>query len=340
MNGKVASSKSRRATIVDVAEAAGVSRQTVTRAMNDMPGISDSTRARVLSVAASLKYRPSRFGRGLVKQGIPTLGLVINDLTNPYYAELAAGVLGFAAQHGWTMLVTESFRDVASAERGMQQLATQVDAVIGYLEPFGDHIERIFGDMPLVSLEPWNSDLDRATVSIDFDAGMADAIGRLLAVGKRRIWMIDSSPSGEKSDRAQSYEKLARAHGLEPRVHLSAMGTGGDLHAGLVAARAVVESDSDVDGIVAFNDMMAIGAMRYLRTAGFVVPDDCAVIGIDGIPIGSMIVPELTTLSLDIRAMAHVAVEMIVKMANGELPLGGPATQRSVAHTLTIRASA
>ena len=305
-----------------------------------MPGISDSTRERVLAVAASLKYRPSRFGRGLVKQGIPTLGLVINDLTNPYYAELAANVLDFAAQHGWTLVVAESFRDAANAERGMQQLATQVDAVIGYLAPYRDRVEPIFGDMPLVSLEPWESSLDRATVSIDFDTGMADAVAHLVAAGRRRIWMIDSSPTGEKSDRAASFERLAAVHGIEPRIHLSAMGSEGDLKAGMDAARAVVDSDRGVDAIIAFNDMMAIGAMRLLRTVGIVVPDDCAVIGIDGIPIGTMVVPELTTLSVNIRAMAEIAVEMVVKMVEGALPLDGPRVHRRVTHSLTLRDSA
>ena len=83
----------RRATIIDVAARAGVSRQTVSRAMNDLPGISAATRDRVLAAAKELNYRPSRFGRGLVEQGPPTLGLVVGSLSNSYYAELGAAVV-------------------------------------------------------------------------------------------------------------------------------------------------------------------------------------------------------------------------------------------------------
>src|SRR5699024_7828145 len=87
------SAMSRRATIIDVAQRAGVSRQTVSRAMNDLPGISAGTREKVLAAAQELNYRPSRFGRGLVEQGPVTLGLVVEDLSNAYFAELGAAVV-------------------------------------------------------------------------------------------------------------------------------------------------------------------------------------------------------------------------------------------------------
>ena len=88
------------ATINDVAAAAGVSRQTVTRAMNAMPGIMPATKDRVLAAAQRLRYRPSRFGRGLVKAEHRTLGLVLDDLTNPFYPELASAVIGAAGRAG------------------------------------------------------------------------------------------------------------------------------------------------------------------------------------------------------------------------------------------------
>ncbi|MGX9901364.1 LacI family DNA-binding transcriptional regulator [Arthrobacter sp. SA17] len=116
----------RRAGIVDVAKVAGVSRQTVTRAMNDMPGISETTKSRVLDAAKALRYRPSRYGRGLVKKGTPILGLVVYDLTNTFYAEMASSVVEAASKHGWTVLVTEWAR---GGDQILVELAQQVDGI-------------------------------------------------------------------------------------------------------------------------------------------------------------------------------------------------------------------
>ena len=98
----------RRSTIIDVAQRAGVSRQTVTRAVNDMPGISAATRERVLRAAQELNYRPSRFGRGLVEQGPTTLGVLIKDLSNSFFAELGAAVVRRSARHGWNVVLAET----------------------------------------------------------------------------------------------------------------------------------------------------------------------------------------------------------------------------------------
>ena len=96
-----------RATILDVAAAAGVSRQTVTRAMNDMPGISASTRERVQRLAAELGYSPSRFAKGLVQGARTSLGLAIPDLTNPYFPAFASSVVEEATQRGWNVVVDD-----------------------------------------------------------------------------------------------------------------------------------------------------------------------------------------------------------------------------------------
>ena len=121
----------RRATIIDVAARAGVSRQTVSRAMNDLPGISAATRDRVLEAAKELNYRPSRFGRGLVEQGPTTLGLVVGSLSNSYYAELGAAVVRACAPYGWNVVLAEA-DDAPQPERVAADLSRRVDALVGY----------------------------------------------------------------------------------------------------------------------------------------------------------------------------------------------------------------
>lgn len=124
--------KPRRETIHEVARSAGVSRQTVSRALNDHDGIDDSTKQRVLNAALELGYRPSRFARGLVRQDTTTVGLVIPDLLNPYFTEVAAAALEAARARGWHVVVYDH-ADSAEEELGtLQVIGSQVDAVVGY----------------------------------------------------------------------------------------------------------------------------------------------------------------------------------------------------------------
>src|SRR5699024_1704759 len=96
-----------RVTITDVAAAAGVSRQTVTRAMNDMAEIAPATRTRVLQVARELRYRPSRVGREMVRGQRRTIGLMVHSLVNPYFPELASATVGAAARRGWNVVLAD-----------------------------------------------------------------------------------------------------------------------------------------------------------------------------------------------------------------------------------------
>jgi len=325
----------KRASIVDVAELAGVSRQTVTRAMHDMPGISEATKARVLDAAQTLRYRPSRFGRGLVKPGVPTLGLVVVDLTNPYFSQLASSVIEFAAMRGWAVLVAQ----LAHTGTGtLSELANQVDAVVGYLEVSDDEIESIFGDLPVVTLD--RQPEKRAGIDIDFEPGVRQALDHLIAQGRRSIVMLDSSHTPEHSARALVYERLYRERGVEPTVLRVATTVEPQLEDGSADIPVIRALRPDLDAIIGFNDIVAIGAMKRLQSEGTRVPDDCAVMGIDGLPFGVIVTPELTTLHLDMREMAAHAMELVVGISDASLPLAGPEVERFVSHSLIVRGSA
>ena len=178
----------RRAGIMDVAARAGVSRQTVTRAMNDMDGINQATKQRVLEAARELHYRPSRFGRGLVTQGTPTLGLVIVDLTNSFWAELASCVLDEASERGWTVLIAESSHDVRAA---IAELLEHVDAVFGLIDLPEDELDSTFGPLPLVLFDAIPLESRHAGIRLDFAAAMDDAVAHLRDRGRRHIAMLD-----------------------------------------------------------------------------------------------------------------------------------------------------
>jgi DNA-binding LacI/PurR family transcriptional regulator len=329
-------SRAKPATILDVASAAGVSRQTVTRAMNDMSGINPVTKQRVLDVAKALKYRPSRFARGLVVPHPLTMGLLLDDMTNPFYSELAASVVSSAGELGWNVIFADTAHGVAGPRPILDSLARQVDAVIGYVRVSQGELDEIFGDLPLVVLEKAPEPGDRSVITFDFEPGLRAGIAYLHDSGRRHIAMLDAGSGDEPSERGRLFERIALERGLEPLR----MRGGPTIADGVDAMRRLLDSRPEVDAVIAFNDLVAMGAMKELHRVGVDIPGRCAVLGIDGLSIGEIVTPELSSLALDLRAVGRLAVQLAVGMHAGELPMTGAEVQRTVSHTLLLRATA
>ncbi|MEV4937401.1 LacI family DNA-binding transcriptional regulator [Streptomyces zaomyceticus] len=336
---------SRRIGIVEVAQLAGVSRQTVTRAMNDMPGISAETKKRVLEAAETLRYRPSRFGRELVQQSTRSLGLVVSDIANPYFSELASHMAKIATANGWGLVVMEKPPGPETGRGELRSLAGQVDAVIAYMDLAPHDIDSVFGNLPLVLLDTseqtlaaLSSSRPRGAVNIDIEPGLADAVDHLLACGRSRIALVDIMYSADESLRCDIYRNLMRERGREPVVIRVEAGDN-DLQVGRRAVETAFSSPEPPDAIIAFNDMSAFGVMKELRTRGLSVPDSCGVIGIDGLGIGLYVEPELTTLQLDFAAFAQMAFDEAVRMHAAGLDTPLIQVRKRVSHELVVRQS-
>jgi len=326
----------RPATIHDVAAAAGVSRQTVTRAMNAMPGISVDTRNRVLAAARELSYRPSRFGRGLVKADHRMLGLVLDDLTNPFYPQLASAVTGAAARAGWNVVLTD-MTHATDRETLLGDLSRQVDAVIGYLGLDPDSQARLFAGVPVVEIDPTRRQLLNGAVTFDLRPSMRDLVRHLAARGVRRPLVVDQAPPDRESGRARIFRSELDRRGL-PCAHVTvATGSTGE---DLAAIGAALDRHPDADAVLAYNDLLAFGVLNALRTRGRRVPEQVRVIGVDGLSIGDLVVPRLTTLALDMADVGRLATELVLGMRSGQIPLSGPAARRKVRHRLLLRDSA
>lgn len=325
------SGMSRRATIIDVAERAGVSRQTVSRAMNDLPGISAGTREKVLEAAKELNYRPSRFGRGLVEQGPITLGLVVEDLSNSYFAELGAAVVRACAPHGWNVVLAEAM-NAPNPQRVAGDLARRVDALVGYGVLTGDI--RGQGGMPVVQLDGRPAHLEAGgVVELVREEAMADLAAHLGRAGARRPVVLDLIGG------------LGRARSQALAAALSPLVGEGEVPVREVDAKEghrefLEEVLADgVDTIVAFNDELAVRLLRALRALGVPVPGRLRLVGVDGLEIGSLVTPELTTLSIDIEAVARETVALVAGMLDGSVPLTGEGAHRVVSYHLEVRAS-
>ncbi|HEU5223355.1 MAG TPA: LacI family DNA-binding transcriptional regulator [Candidatus Lumbricidophila sp.] len=331
--------RTRATTILDVAQQAGVSRQTVTRAMNGMYGISPATRDLVLRVADELGYRPSRFASNLARQKHFSLGVVIGSLRNPFYMDFADEVLNVAELRDWQVTIARSGRDSSSS--AIQRLAPHVDAVVGYLGGDEGQLLQAARGLPLVDVEPASPRVSMHSVTLDFDRGMAELVDQLRARGSRNFAMIDSGPRGGGDERMASWRATARRQSLERRVTLTDVEPA---HESLAEAaeglRTLLARSPQIDTVIAFNDLIAMGAMQEAHRLGLQIPRDIKIVGIDGLSLGEVMDPPLTSLSLEAPLIARTVVEILDDVRADAAPTAPKFHTRSVTPVPLWRASA
>ncbi|MFD1541508.1 LacI family DNA-binding transcriptional regulator [Nonomuraea guangzhouensis] len=309
----------KRVTLRDVAKAAGVSHQTVSRAINGKGEIDPETRRRVLDVARRLRYQPSRFARGLVRPEVVTVGLIVPDVVNPFFPEFMAGVFAAADQRGWQVLVASTENTPPRELALLRSLGRQVDALVSYLSHSDAQLEPYVASVPLVIVDRGMDSSTYALVEVDTAAGIRAGMRHLIDQGHRRIGMIDCAPICDPFVRRRVFAEVAEEHALPIDDHWRIVGEQ-TLDGGAAAFEALHAAHPDLTAVFAFNDLVAIGALRAARRLGIRVPDDCALVGYDGLSVTDLLDPPLTTLYLDKRRLGEMAVHQVDRLLAGELP--------------------
>ncbi|MFJ7043378.1 LacI family DNA-binding transcriptional regulator [Streptomyces sp. NPDC101112] len=309
----------KRVTLRDVARAAGVSHQTVSRAINGKGEIDPGTQQRVLDVARQLRYRPSRFGRGLVRPDVVSVGLIVPDVVNPFFPEFVAGVIAAADERDWQVLVASTENDRSRELALVRSLGQQVDALVGYISHPDAQLEPYVGSVPLVLVDRGLDSSQHALVHIDTAAGIRAGMRHLIDRGHRRIGMIDCACVNAPMLRRSTFLDVVGEHALPVDEDWIVVGEQSP-DGGAAAFEALHAARPDLTAVVAFNDLVAIGALRAARRLGVQVPDDCALIGYDGLSVVDLVDPPLTTLHLDKRRLGELAVHQVDRLLAGEQP--------------------
>ncbi|MDX2693315.1 LacI family DNA-binding transcriptional regulator [Streptomyces ipomoeae] len=309
----------KRVTLRDVAQAAGVSHQTVSRAINGKGEIDPATQQRVLDVAKRLRYRPSRFGRGLARPDVVSVGLIVPDVVNPFFPEFVAGVIAAADERDWQVLVASTENDRSRELALVRSLGQQVDALVGYISHPDAQLEPYVGTVPLVIVDRGLDSSNHALVHIDTAAGIRAGMQHLIDRGHRRIGMIDCECVSAPLVRRRTFLEVAGEHALPVDEGWIVMGEQSPA-GGAAAFEALYAARPDLTAVVAFNDLVAIGALRAARRLGVQVPDDCALVGYDGLSVVDLVDPPLTTLHLDKRRLGELAIHQVDQLLAGELP--------------------
>jgi DNA-binding LacI/PurR family transcriptional regulator len=315
-------------TIHDVARLAGVSIKTVSNVLNDYPYIRPGTKQRVLDAIESLGYRPNLSARSLRSGRTGLVSLVIPDLRNAYFAELADTVMKAADKQGLSVIIEQSGGD---AERELSLLGgprmQMVDgilfSVLGLREESAHLLAEISTPMVLLGERILHGPKDLVTMRNT--EGAQAATEHLLRLGRRRILAFGADPVtefGSAGLRLKGYRQAHEDAGIGVDETLIVGVSGWYRSTGAAVMRAWLRSTVEFDGLVAFNDSIALGAMRVMQEAGIKIPDDVAVIGFDDIDETRYALPSLSTINPGREEIAEVAVRCLVeRIATPDTPM-------------------
>ena len=300
-----------RPTMETVAERAGVSRALVSLVMNNSPKVSDAKREAVLRAAEELGYRPNLHARNLAQSRTKTLGMIINDIHNPFFAEVVYGVEAAADEHGLDILILNGGRDAERERRAVEtHLQFQVEALVLVGPKLADDdILRASYVVPTVVVGAGRDHPGVDTITTDDEVGARLAVEHLVSLGHTDIVHIDGDTNISAQPRARGYEKAMRSAGLEPRIL-----RGGDDEADAEAPVVeLIETARIPTAIFAFNDLVAAGALSTLDSAGLRVPDDISVVGYDNTFIAALTHMSLTAVNQPRTRMGQLAIRTILE---------------------------
>jgi len=335
-------SRGMRARLSDIAAQAQVSEATVSRVLNDKPGVAPETRQAVLTALDVLGYeRPAR----LRKRSAGLVGLVVPELDNPIFPAFAQVIESVLAQAGYTpVLCTQTAGGVPEDEYVEMLLDRQVSGIVFVSGLHADttadperYRKLVARRLPIVLVNGYADGIEAPFVSCDDRVAGELAVSHLVALGHRRIGLISGPErflpvqrklSGFRSTMTRLLD--VPTADLQDLVALSLFGVEG----GVAAASRLL--DRGVTGIVCGSDLMALGAIREARSRGMQVPADISVVGYDDSPLIAFTDPPLTTVRQPVRAMAVAAVQALIDEINGQ---GAPHSEYVFRPELVVRGS-
>lgn len=310
------------ATIKDISRLAKVSTTAVSKVMNgDYRSVSEITRKRILQVAKELNYKPNRIARGLATNRTNIIGLIVTDITNPYYSSLAKGVEDKAGSCGYNVILCNT-DDNAGKE------ATYIDVLLEYnvagviitgmTNPESSQIQEIVQrKIPLVSIDRYISP-EVISVFLDSFRGTYLSTEYLIQKGHGKIAFIGGDANLKlPNQRLNGYLQALRDYKLQERADLIRLGSYHMEH-GYRSTLSLLGSGADFTSIVCGNDLIAFGAIKAIKEKGLGVPDDISVVGFDDIYLSSMFEPALTTIRQPIYDIGGYAVDVMIRLVKKE----------------------
>jgi len=316
----------KRATIADIAEEAGVSQSTVSLVINNNPRISEETRARVLAAIERNGYKPNIQARGLAMRSSRVISVVLPDIPHvfaeTYFGELLGGIYAGASESGFKILMdiagmkfirTQDYLNILETQQadGMLFLgATNYDQFLSVFH------EKRYPFLLVNNYFPhWNID----HVAADYEHAAKLAAHHLLGLGHRKIGLITGTNVQTAVEFLNTFEGCLKEAGVPAEDMPWADGRYSEKF-GFEAARVIMTLNPGLTAIMCGNDTMAVGAMHYIKSRGLRIPEDISLMGIENLPTAMLTTPKLTTISNHLHDVGVAASKQLLALARRETP--------------------
>lgn len=309
-------------TIKEVSRHAKVSPSTVSRVLNGSAPVSPEARRRVLEAIQKLNYHPNAFARGLVTNRSGGIGVVVNEISSPFYSGLISGIEQVVEAEGLHLLVSSGHANAQKEREALEFLRQRrSDGLIFQVDASSDYeILEWFGglEIPFVIVGRFIAEFAERCLWLDNELGGYLATRYLIEQGHRRIAYVAGLPTIRDSwERLHGYRRALEEAGIPFDEMLIAEGTFME-ESGQVAMRRLLERQLGITAVFLANDQMAAGAIQALREAGVGVPEEISIIGYDDVHFARYLYPALTTIRQPFAEMGKTAAQMLLAALSGK----------------------
>ncbi|QJR81272.1 LacI family DNA-binding transcriptional regulator [Alteromonas pelagimontana] len=311
------------ATIKDIANAAGVSLATVSRVINNGPKVGDATRERVKAIMTEMGYRPNANARALVTKRSASLGVVLAELLDPFFATLAHGIESVTRKHNVQILMSAGSIEKATELKAIETLLEhRVEAMVVHSKALDDEVLIEFARQApgFVLINRFIPEIGNRCVWLDNVAGGRIMAEHMLKQGHKKLAVISSRYQiDDPVDRITGIRQALQSAGIDlPESHIEYSTP--DQEGGEKCIQNLLAKGVDFTGVLAYNDAMASGAMTMLLDHHIDIPSQVSVIGYDDVLLAKYSRPKLTTLRYPVEMMAAKAAELALSYASGKKP--------------------
>lgn len=311
-----------KVSIKDIAQMAGVSVATVSRVINQNGRFSKETEKKVLDIINKYEYRPNELARGLRIDKAQVIGVIVPDITHEFFSHIARNIETELLKYGYMAIICDTNEKEEMEKQYMEMLFSMRVGGIIYIG--GDPMVKPIKDIPIVYVDrpPVFENKKSGTCFIgsnNFQGGYL-ATECLLKSGKKNIVMVIRSNNIDVENirnRMDGFRQALRDYGQTCPEERFFEATSVGMECGYEVTKRICETRPEVDGIFFYSDILAIGGLKYLNEFGYDIPGRMAVVGMDDIPVASMVTPPLTTVRQASAQFGNLAVRSIMKMLSG-----------------------
>lgn len=302
------------ANMKQVAKKCGVSVATISRVINHPECVLPETRDKIIAIMEELNYIPNEQARSLTLNCTNTIALLIPNILNPLYPQIAKGVEDICHQKSYSLLLCNTEQNIEKERAYIDMLIKRkVDGLVLSSTLLNkEDIEKIkLYNIPLVMIGENKDNVSTNMVYTDYELGVYQAITHFIDIGYKKIAFIGSSGNElESAQKQRGYEKALKEFSLPINKDYMIMGDN-EVEGGYFSAKKLLQLNPPPEAIFACNDLMAIGAIDAIKNEGLSIPLDIAIIGFDDIKMASLVEPKLTTVSQPVYKMGLIAARLL-----------------------------